>query len=177
MSTVRNQILREIKTRLEAATLGGRAVGLAVFTDQLVQEEVAATISNTASTPKHVVEICVGEDEGPGTRGEASDEAIGIDRIAFIVLLVIHMAELPDPSQTSSSWTELAGEIHNDIYKLYTTVSGTPDQNAESWGDLAIETRRMSGGNLFISDIGTRATTHLFEVVYRHTYGDGSVAR
>lgn len=177
MTTVRNQILREIKSRIESATLGGVQVGLARFTDQLEPIEAASIFSAAADTPKHVIEIAAGQDQGPGNAGEAASEAISIDRIAMIVLIVVHMAEKPDPAESGSSWTEMAGEIHNDLYELYTRFNGQPDQSAETWNGHALETRRLSGGNLFVSDLGARATEHVFEVVYRHTYGDGSTAR
>lgn len=177
MTTVRNQIIRAIRTRLESATLGGVDVGLVDFEDQLEETPIAEVYSKSNGTPKHVLEIVVGDDEGPGVDGVAAQEAIAIDRLKFTVLIVVHMAEAPDPSENNSSWTELAGEIHNDLYQLYTTVNGEPDQSAETWGGFALETHRLSGGNLFLNRNGARATSHVMEVVYRHTYGKGSEAR
>lgn len=175
LQTVRSRILAQIATAVAALPNFGACV-LPGEISQARQQTVQQKLADNA----YVAYLSAGPDE----RLPESENSSGIESLSMVVEVRIFIPAAPIAADTTAAQVddELCGELSALVYKLYTTPAGAgyggwPDSGTR----LATSTRYVGGGGLFVETeeggLGMPFTTHVFEVRYRHSYGDPTVPR
>ncbi len=155
--SARASIVKELFSRLATVT----DVALVIDIDTQEPEKISQKLAAGA----HVIEVLISDDEAhDGT------DTLQTDMFTFRVALLTHIGTVT--LNAGETWSMRACDIDAEIYRLYTCVGGVPNQDAEQWNGSAIQTRRVSGGSLFVGDDGSRTVMSVFDITYRFAYGN-----
>lgn len=154
MPTTRERLLDAIQ-----AVLDGLAdVGLAVDAVAEEDEQIGAILA----TDKHAIEWGLGDEDN--TRLE---ETIGWETYTCDLVVVQYLAGKLRPD--GQSWQRFGAARHAAVVNAALASDGQwPDDD----GSVAIGTRPVGGGLVFMSERNVRCVITHLEVTYRHAWGN-----
>lgn len=160
MATVRALILQAITEGIAALAGVGAVLDAA---EVLPGEDPGDAIARAVGADgKHAVELVFMDDEA-----DEQHAAQDVEAWRFRVVAVVHLPDVLAPGVTPAA---AAAAVHALIYALCTGGGGN------TWGGRALDTRCRGGGGVAIGLRGTRETVSVFDVHYRHRYGNPEVA-
>lgn len=153
INTVRQRIVDAIKTAVQGAA-GGR-IGVV-----LMPEDDLGAVAGVLAGGQCAVELYLGDDD------VVENERSSLEEATFEVALVIHL-----PAQiiaTAGGAVAAAHDINGELYTLYATDG--------QWGGLAIKTRWIGFGGVYIDEQLGLSTVHGMRITYRFRLGSPETA-